>query len=406
MLQKLVRFRECFKVVVFAVLSCFLLSGITGCALQPTEKRTLDSPTAEIPLPVSGQLQASEDVANKEYLEALKYWKNAGEVIDSKIASITVQVKQISEKHLQKGVAYYEKKNGSTALLEFIEALRYDPLNAEALSYLKGRYTVGRFLPYTVIEGDTFETIAEAVYGSFTDAFIVANFSGVKQEENIVKGSVLNLPVIDSFYSQALLDYKRNIAKARNLFNKKKYQELLPLAEEILHQHPEDREASYLVNIALVRIGDRQQRDGQYEEAIITLSRVDPSFKNVKKNIEEIRELQREKAMEDALALNTELFQKGEVLYAQGRFLEALEMFRKVDPDFEKIDRVVSDSRTKLMEQADIHYKEGVKLFIADNLASAIIEWEKTLQFNPGHRKAMTYIVKARQLLEKFEAIN
>ena len=253
---------------------------------------------------------------------------------------------------------------------------------------------------------DTFETMAEAVYGTFTDAFVVANFSGIAKEDDIVAGSVLNLPVLDSFYSQALLDYKRNIAKARKLFNKKQYEKLLPLAEKILQLHPEDNEASYLVNIALVRIG-KKQRDGErYEEAIATLSRVDPAFKNVTKNIEEIRELQRDKLMQDALQVNTELYQKGEMLYAQGRYLEALEMFRKVDPDFEKIEEVVSDSRVKLMEQADIHYKEGVKLFIADNLASAIIEWEKTLQFNPGHRKAMTYIVKARQLLEKFEAIN
>ncbi len=135
------------------------------------------------------------------------------------------------------------------------------------------------------------------------------------------------------------------------------------------------------------------------------LSRVDPLYKDVKKEILEIRKLQKEKLAKDSKRLNSDLFRKGEQLYSQRKYLEALNVFKEVDPGFEGVDKAISNVIEVMQMQADVHYKKGVKYFINDNLTAAIQEWEGTLHFDPGHEKAADYIAKARKLLEKVRAI-
>lgn len=392
--------------IVIFILSIFVVSAMTGCAHLVKKDDKMGTEYSDIPLPASSQVQALKDESGARYLMALKYWKDSRQTIDNKISSLAGHLKKTSEEHARKGVSYYEERRGGEAAWEFFEALRYDSSNKEALEYLKKRYRADRFVLYIVKEGDTFEHIAENVYGNFTEAFVVTHFSDATKKEAIVAGAVLKLPLLDSFYSQALLDYKRDIAIARKLFNEQQYKKLLPLAEKILKRHPEDQEASYLVNTALVRMANKLRKQGKYEEAIGYLARVNPSFKDVKKEINEIRKLENEKLAKEKQLANTQLFNRGQDLYAQGRYLEAFKVYQKIDPDFENLGEAITDVTKKLEMQADIHYKEGVKYFIADNLTDAIVEWEKTLQLSPGHRRAINYITKARRLLEKFKAIN
>ncbi len=394
------------KIFLYLTFALFIISGFSGCMTSTSDMSVENEIAERIPLPASSQIQAIQNEVDNEYLKALRYWKNAEKVIDDKLVFLSDHVQQISAEHLQNGVTYFLDKKGDEAFREFMEALRFDPSNIVALDYLKNRYEASRFVLYTVLEGDTLETIAEKMYGTFTSAFVVIYFSDLQKSGDLGAGLVLKLPLLDSFYSQALRDYEQNIIAARILFNDKNFEELLPLAESIFNNHPGDHEASYLVNISLLRIGNMLKSQEKFEDAAGILSRVDPAFKNVKKSILEIRELQKEKLLRDALLLNTGLFIKGEMLYAEGKYIEALEVFRQVDPEFEEVDKVVSVVRKKLQIQAEIHYKEGVKFFLEENLVGAIAEWEETLRYHPGHKEALNYIEKARKLLEKYKAIN
>lgn len=379
-----------------------VVASIAGCAVQPQEK---PQELTVVPLPASEQAEAVDKENNTEYLTALSFWKNARELVDERIAVLSYHLKEISTSHSDKGVALYENREGKKALQEFITALRYNPSNSVALNYLKNRYTSLQYVPYTVKDGDSFESIAEAVYGSIEDTFAVAHFSGVTREDDLVAGEVLNLPMLDSMYSQALLDYKRDIIVARNLYRDKKYAQLLPLSEKLLELHPDDEEASYLLNSTLLGLSEQLRNQEKYEEAHSVLSRVDPAFKNVKQSLLELRELQQQKLSKDASQLNEELLQKGELLFSQKKYIEALHVFNEVDPGFEGVDQAISNVKQVMKLQADVHYKKGVKYFIEENLTAAIREWEKTLELDPDHRKAVDYITEARQLLEKVKAI-
>ncbi len=380
-------------------LTALFLCGTYGCA-------TFSGEYENVPLPPAAQIDAMKNEGAKEYLTAYEYWKHAEHIVDERLFLLAAHLEEISRSHSEKGEAYYLNREGEEALKEFLEALRYNPSNKIARKYLKTWYMARESVPYTIQQGDTFASIAVAVYGSELDTFAVSLFSGVADESQLVAGSTINLPLLNSFYSQALLDYKRDILVARTLFKEKQYGKLLPLVEKILKNHPGDKEASYLFNSTLISLGNELKSEEKFEKAAEMLSRVDPVFKDVSENIQEIRELQHQKMERDAERLNSELFRKGETLFTQRKYLEALEVFQEIDPDFEGIEKIITNVKEMMRMQADIHYKRGVTFFVEDNLAAAIREWEKTLSYEPDHEKAKSYIVKASKLLEKVKAID
>lgn len=377
----------------------FLAAVISGCSI-PSAMLT------EVPLPPGAQKKAVQKEVDREYLDAMRYWRQAAVVVNTKISAISASLKEISAGHAQRGVELFTKRKGEAALQAFFQALRYDPANKVALDYLNNRYAPRQLVPYTVTPKDTLATIAEKVYSSSDDVFVVMLFSGVEDGRELVAGEVLHLPQLDSFYSQSLLDYKREILIARKLYRQDDFAQLLPLAEKILQDHPQDDEASYLLNSALVGLGDTLMKQEQYDQAVGFLSRVDPVFKNVKASIAEIRELQKLKLANDARQLNLALFDKGMMLYSQRKYLESLQVFREVDPQFEGLQAAMANVLEVIGMKAEIHYKRGVKFFVEDNLVEAIREWQQTIAYEPSHSKAVDNIIKASQLLRKVEALN
>lgn len=58
---------------------------------------------------------------------------------------------------------------------------------------------------------------------------------------------------------------------------------------------------------------------------------------------------------------------------------------------------------TRRSAQAEVHYKKGVKHFIAQDLDQAIEEWEETLQLDPEHPKAKRDLERARRMKENLK---
>jgi cytochrome c-type biogenesis protein CcmH/NrfG len=52
-----------------------------------------------------------------------------------------------------------------------------------------------------------------------------------------------------------------------------------------------------------------------------------------------------------------------------------------------------------------MHYRNGVKHFINEDLKAAVDEWEKALDCNPDHAKARENIANARRIMKKIETM-
>ena len=378
-----------------------LLSIVTGCILPPQEP-TIDIEDNKALIPVSQQLLAIEYEDNEQYLDAHSYWQETKKIVNLKIAFLVLELKQISNGYAQRGVAFYDAKKGTEALLVFLEALRYDPSNPVALDYLHNRYEAERFIRYPVKSADSFASIAETVYGSNTYEFIVAQFSDAGKEIDLQEGLLITLPQLDSYFSQPLKDYRKNLRDARKFFKAGEFVKALPIARTILANHPETEEASFIINRSLLKIAEKQRSDSKFDAAVRTLSMVDPSFKNIKSLVENIKKQQQE---ETRLA-NTSLFESGQRYYAKNDYLKALDAFLQVAPHYDGVQKAIIETRQKMQIEADFHFKEGVKLFVEEKLTAAIAEWQKTLKLSPDHPDAITSIEKARKLLEKVQKIN
>ena len=59
----------------------------------------------------------------------------------------------------------------------------------------------------------------------------------------------------------------------------------------------------------------------------------------------------------------------------------------------------------QLQEQAEVHYVNGIRYYLAEELDKAIEEWEETLRLNPTHPKAKKDLLKARRMLETLRKI-
>jgi tetratricopeptide (TPR) repeat protein len=359
----------------------------------------------QVPLKSDAQRQALADEKSGKYLKAIKYWDQARDAIVRRIASISQKTTKLSEYHSRQGVAYFEKKDAGLALSEFIKALTYNPTNKIALEYLGNRYEVGRYISYTVKKDDTFATIAEKIYGSPSYAFMVAEFSNAGKEKDLTEGKVIRLADKDSFFSQVLIDYNKNLAKARRSFKAEKYTEALSVARVIQANHPKDEEASYIINMSLLKIASIQKERKDYKGAIASLSQVDPSFKNVKKEISDVQDLLKVSVVNAEINKNIDLLQKGRELFSQGKYLAARDALEEVDPQYKDRDKLLTQVDAQLKVQAENHYKIGVSLFVEEKLQAAIKEWEKTLELNPHHPHAAQSIEKARKLLEKVREI-
>ena len=80
-------------------------------------------------------------------------------------------------------------------------------------------------------------------------------------------------------------------------------------------------------------------------------------------------------------------------------------MFGLIDENYKDVKEITASIKTKMKNDAEIHYKKGVKYFINEELKKAIAEWEKTLLLNPMHPKAVKDIENAKHLLMELEKI-
>jgi tetratricopeptide (TPR) repeat protein len=326
-------------------------------------------------------------------------------MVSGKIADISAKLSLIANEHVQRGRALFEERKEDKALRSFLEALKLDPLNKVALDFLTKRYKATRFFNYTVQENDTFDSIAEINYGSSVYGFLVEHFSSVKKEKDLVVGSKIECALLDSFYSPALHDYQKEILIARKLFKAKDYEKVLPVAEQIRDKHPDDSEASFIINKSLLNLAQKLLDDENFNAAIAMLARVDPNFKNVKKQVETVRRLQKKRYAEYQLLSDEIVIEKGRALFAKGHYLDALDVYSQVDHQYPELDKAIAEVKEKIFVEAEKHFKEGIKFFVEEKLNKAINEWERTLAYNPHHVNAMRSIEKSQQLLEKLKEI-
>jgi tetratricopeptide (TPR) repeat protein len=305
-----------------------------------------------------------------ELYKALQMWEIVSSFLPDdrevvqRIPALLKEANTAAENHFKKGLAYYVKGSTPSARKEFLLTLIYNPDHADALDYLKNKLAGDDFIQYEVRKSDTLQTISQRIYNDPQKSFLISAFNNLDNNVRLTPGMSLRLPVIElSAPKQASEEYDWKpteieeapvktvdtaglLAKAKNLFKAKKYQETLLALESVLEHDKMNSVALDLVNASNYQMGKIMSEEKNYKEALKYFSRVDSNYQDIK----------------DA--------------------------------------RVLTQNRL-----AEVHYNTGVKFFVNDQLEKAIGEWEETLALNPKHLRARKDIENAQNLLKKLQEL-
>lgn len=267
----------------------------------------------------------------------------------TRLAILREQVKLLAEIHFRRGVTLFRKKQREDALREFLLVLGYNPDHAEALDYVRNRLKPPDWVYYTTVQGDTMKVVAQKAYQDEQKDFLVAAYNNLSRSAAITPGMVLQLPIIDTDLRKPSVNVPEVLTRGKSMLDQSQFDQAIAAADSILVYDPGNSTAREIINTAYYR--------------------------------------------------------QAKELVEQNRQLEALALFKSVDPGYRDVKESVAAIQNNLKGVAEEHYKKGVQFFINEKLDEAIGEWEETLKIDPNHPKAAADVENARQLREKLQQV-
>ena len=391
---------------------------------------------------VSQQARALE--ARGELAMALDHWRLVDciatdpAVAGREISRLKSKIAEMVEAHYQHGIAELRKNQPVAARNHFLAALRLDPAFQPALIQVKARFSPFPLAVHLSAPGDHPETIAKDIFGDEQKAFLVAWFNDLPVDQALIPGTLLILPKLEKTPQKKVRKKKppNQLARAKALLAENDFDGALVLAAQA---DPNDPKVQSLIHTIHLKQATARIASGQLETARPPLSMVPDGFegKDAAENALQAALQQQQTTL--MLATAREYFDRrayrqsldwAERLleqtpdsadardlavearyrlaldhYDHKRFFEAREVLEKADEGHEASVALFQTVRTRLAKQAQIHYRNGVKHFINEDLKSAIAEWEMALACDPNHGKARENIDNARRLTQKIEAL-
>ena len=382
--------------------------------------------------------------AQGEFARALDHWRlvqrmSADQTESGReIARLEKVIADAVQSHFQRGLASLEGKKPTVARNHFLAALRLDPGFQPALRQIKAHYSPFPLAVYLSAEGDRPATVARKVFNDDKKAFLVAWFNDLPEDRTMPPGTLLILPKLDKRPAKKVRRKKPpdRLAAARKRLVKKDFEGALTLAGQA---NPDDPGTRALIHSIHLEMAAAQIKAGRFEDARHSLDGVPDGFPGKETTLEKLAAARQHQQVAIDLAGAREHFDGGRYqqsldlaqavienapdsedardLAAEARyrvaldhfdhrrFLKARDVLSGADDGHEASRALQEAVQARLSELAQIHYRNGVKDFINEDLKSAIAEWEKALVCNPDHEKASENIENARRLLDKIEAL-
>jgi tetratricopeptide (TPR) repeat protein len=425
--------------VLFIFTGCVGVRELLGDVTNKIEEKTPQkTPEGTKVLPASSYLEKALEYEKKDELQTALFFMQIAETLNpdstkipENIASLKSTIDYKARQHFTKGVKFYEKRRFKDARRQFLITLRYSPNHRKALDYLKNRLDSKEYLNYKVKEKDTLKDISIKFYKDPSKDFLIAYFNNFEAGNEPVSGTILKLPVLESKFNRFPMDIRGELIKAENLLIEKKCQEALDIAEKILEYDHLNKKASDLKNSAYYQMGIELSEQKKYSEAIKMFKKVTPEYQGVKEAIQQAinkelikaKTLLKEKQYEQVFAvaekildydksnkaakdlINTCFCQQGRDLIIRKNYTQALNVLNRANPQYNCVKKTISDVYKAKKKQTEVHYLNGVKHFLNEELQSAIKEWEKVLALNPEHKKAKKNINNALNLLKELEKV-
>jgi len=388
--------------------------------------------------------QATKLEARGELTKALDRWRLLRHIsihqaeADREIARLEKKITAAVQSHYRHGLAALKKNRPAAARNHFLAALRLDPSFRPALQEINVRFSPFPLTVYRTAPGDRPAAVAKKVFGDKDKAFLVAWFNDLPENARLKAGTMLILPKPSSIASIHPPGKQSPdlLANARARLAEDDLEGALALAKQA---NAADREVQHLIHSIYMKQAAGQIESGLLDDARRSLSMVPDGFAGKHNLLERFRAAVQQHRITVDLEIAWAHFDRGryrqslklaEMVLQEApdslaarqlatdaryrlalddvnhkRYLEAREVLENADESHMPSMALKKTVHKRLARLAQMHYRNGVKYFINEDLQSAIAEWEKALACNPHLSKARENIDNARRLMQKIKAL-
>jgi len=430
-----------------AVIAAVLLLSLSGCAGSLDSMRSwLDSGPWWRAAQADGiRARARELEARNELAMALDHWRlvqhitaDTGEA-QREIARLRKKIAGAVKTHYRQGLAALGKKAPTAARNHFLAALRLNPGYEPALRQIRSRFSPFPLMVYQCKAGDRPASVAGEVYADENKAFLVAWFNRLPEDRPLKPGSVLILPNLGRPAPPPKAREEKAedpLAEARNRLVENDLEGALASARQA---DAPDADVQALIHTIHLQLAQQRIEALQLEDAADYLAMVPDGFEGKATLAANLESARQQQELDQGLARAREAFAQG--LYARSldqaeqllelasdsreaaelaaesryrlalddydhkRYLEARAVLAGMEPGHAAGAALKEKVHDRLVELAQIHYRNGVKHFINEDLEKAIAEWETALTCDPEHAKARENIANARRIQQKLKAL-
>jgi tetratricopeptide (TPR) repeat protein len=348
------------------------------------------------------------------------------------------KIAEAVQTHYQLGLDKMKAREAIAARNHFLAALRLDPSFQPARLQLKAGFSPFPLAGYYSVPGDRPQSIAQKKFGDEEKAFLVTWFNDLPGDAPIAPHTLLILPKLEKEPIKKKPKKKppNRLDEARARFSKGDLEGALGLSRQL---NADDAAVQTLVHEIHLKQAMIQTEDGRLDEAHESLALIPDGFAgkdaaqdglqaalNQRQLALDLADAHRRYADHDfkgsldlATAVLAQAPQNTDAshladdaryhlaldFFDHRQFIEARTVLEHAD-DAHSPSVALREKVTKqLVALAQMHYRNGVKLFINEQLQAAVDEWQKALKCDPDHAKARENIDNARRIMQKIERL-
>ena len=246
----------------------------------------------------------------------------------------------------KEALAQTRPKDARRALLT---SLRLTPQFADARQQLNQFMNSPVFKWHRLQPGESLADLSLKYYRTSDGADMIAFFNDLPANAQILTSRMVKIPVLAARPPYQVQKTDHDLVRARKLSKAGRHEKVLILTERLRRANPKLLEAVQLENRSRFALGQRH--------------------------------------------------------YQQAQYLKAKQMLDGIQGDHPGLDALRARLGVQLKRQAEVHYRDGVKYFLKDELERAVEAWRLVLALDPEHQEAAASIREAETLLQKLKTV-
>ncbi len=339
------------RTILHLTIGLFVLAGCAAGKYPLSHTATVD------PAPTIAALTAKAAVyeAADEIQLALMCWRSILDFDPDNVEALDhlnrlemLAARRAREAYLegQKALAQGQPQMARRSLLL---TLRLNPKALEARQQLHGLMNAPSFRWHSLQPGESLANLSLQFYGTAAGADLIAFVNDIPANAEVLVPRRLKIPRLAAPRPYKTQRTKQTLARARALSQAGQHAKVLSITEPLLRANPKLSQAVTLQNQSCYILGKR--------------------------------------------------------LFQEKRYTEARQMLAKIQGAQPGLESLRAELDQAMRQQAEVHYRDGVKYFLNDELERAVESWRLTLELDPEHQEAAAGIQDAESLLQKLKTV-